>query len=450
MKKLIRLAAALCGGISSVVYAANVTAKPNILIFYADDLGYGELTCYGNKDFRTPNIDTIATNGIRFTQGYVSAPLCSPSRAGLMTGRYQTRFGHENNSMAPGGHLPFSETTLANRLKSLGYATGIIGKWHLGAQPDALPTQRGFDYYYGVTGNPNSYFEPKGFIDSDLSTEVRPVTEKDFYTTDYFGAKAVEWIGKHKAEPWFLYFPFNAVHAPHEAPQKYLDRFANLKDKDHQTMAAMLSGMDDAVGRVLTQLRELGLEQNTLVFFIADNGAPDGEPPGEAPRSGNGPLRGFKHTTWEGGFRVPFMVQWPGKLSAGVVSDIPVIQLDVMPTCVTAAGGQVDPAWNLDGVDMVPFLTGKTAGRPHENLFWRIDGMWAVRHGDWKLVHGKAGTTPPELFNLADDPGEKKNLASVLPERVSELQTLWDNWNAQLADPAEKKNKPLKKAQKKK
>jgi arylsulfatase A-like enzyme len=429
--------------VASAAFAQSAAPrKPNVLLFYADDLGYRELACYGSPEFRTPHIDSIAKNGIRFTSGYVSAPLCSPSRAGLMTGRYQTRFGHENNTMAPEGHLPFTETTLANRMKTLGYATGMTGKWHLGNTPTTLPTARGFDDYYGVMGNPGSYLKPHGLIDSRLGTAPQ-TAPAGFYTTDAFGDWAVDWIGRHKDGPWFLYMPFNAIHGPHEATEKYLGRFAHIADQSQRTLAAMTSAMDDAVGRVLQKVRDLGQERNTLVVFISDNGAPGWQNRG---RNGNLPLRGGKHTTWEGGIRLPFLMQWPGRLPAGVVSDTPVIQLDVMPTCVAAAGGKVDPAWALDGVDLVPFLTGAAKGRPHQTLYWRIDGMWAVRDGDWKLVHGQAGAEPPELFNLAQDIGEKNNLAAKQPEKVKELQALWDKWNQQQADPDAPKDRAAKKA----
>jgi arylsulfatase A-like enzyme len=413
----------LCG----FAFAAGAR-KPNILFFYADDMGYHELGCYGNPDIRSPNIDSIAKNGIRFTQGYVSAPSCSPSRAGLMTGRYQTRFGHENNHAAAVRGLPLTETTLANRLKSLGYATGIAGKWHLGSTPEYLPMKRGFDEYYGVTANPGSYFQPEGFINSRLSAEPRPAPGKDFYTTDAFADWAVDWIGRHQDGPWFLYLPFNAIHNPLEATDKYLQRYAHLSDPRQRTLAAVISAMDAAVGRVLARVKELGQEQDTLVFFISDNG-----PTGPQLHNRNKPLRGQKNTTWEGGIRVPFMMQWPGKLPAGQVSDTPVIQLDVMPTCVVAAGGTVDSAWSLDGVDLMPFLTGTAKGRPHQTFCWRIDGMWAVRDGDWKLVHGRADHPPPELFNLANDVSEQNNLASAQPEKVQTLKALWDAWNARQA-----------------
>jgi arylsulfatase A-like enzyme len=407
----------------------NSARKPNILLIYADDLGYGELGCYGNKTVPTPNIDRLATHGIRCTQGYVSAPLCSPSRAGLMTGRYPTRYGHENNAMGPGKRLPEREVTFAQRLKALGYATGIIGKWHLGGRGTALPMQRGFDDYFGVLGNPGSYTRPRGFIDSSVSPDVQAVKDKDFYTTDAFAARAVHWIEAHKDRPWFLYLPFNAVHAPFEATEKYLKRFPQIAGARERSFAAMLSALDDAVGVVMAKLQELGLEENTLVFFISDNGAP-------TPRGGNGPLRGGKHTTWEGGFRLPFIVQWKGKLPEGKTYDLPVVQLDVLPTCIAAAGGAVNPAWKLDGVNLLPYFRGETTDRPHQTLYWRIDGMWAIRHGDLKLVHATPDKAPPQLFDLSKDIGEKTDLGQARGEDVRTLKVFWDRWNAEQAPPA--------------
>lgn len=414
--------------------------KPNILVIYADDMGYNELSCYGGKHVPTPNIDSLAAGGLRLSQGYVSAPLCSPSRAGLMTGRYQTRFGHENNSMAPGG-LPLTETTLANRLKALGYATCAVGKWHLGNSADRLPTARGFDEYFGVTGNPGSYFTPGGFIDSRVSPTVRQVDDPSFYTTDAFAARAVDWIEKHKGGPWFLYLPFNAIHAPREVTEKYLQRFAHVTNQNDRTLFAMTAAMDDAVGAVLSKIRALGQESNTLIFFISDNGAPNHP-------DGNGVLRGQKHTTWEGGIRLPFLVQWKGHLPAGKVYHEPAVQLDVLPTCVAAAGGAISPAWKLDGVNLLPYLSGENSGRPHQTLYWRIDGMWAIRHGDWKLVHGRAGDDAPELFDLASDISEQRDLAMAQPGKVQELQTLWNTWNEEQAPAQLAKAKAGKKAKK--
>lgn len=253
--------------------ASAETKKPNVLIFYSDDQGWGELGMQGNKEIPTPHIDSLATNGTRFTQGYVAATYCSPSRAGLMTGRYPTRFGHEFNAVARASGLSLKETTIANRLKDLGYATVAIGKWHLGNPPEYHPTKRGFDEFYGTLAN-TPFFHPTNFIDSRKSPEVVAIEDKNFYTTDAYAARAVEWLDEHKKDAWFLYLPFNAQHAPLEAPQKYLDRFPNINDPKRKLFAAMLSAQDDAVGAVLKKVRDLGQEENTLIFYIADNGGP--------------------------------------------------------------------------------------------------------------------------------------------------------------------------------
>jgi arylsulfatase A-like enzyme len=243
----------LCGAMS-VAAAAD---KPNLVIFYADDLGWGETGCQGAKDIPTPHIDSLAANGVRFTQGYVAATYCSPSRAGLMTGRYPTRFGHEFNSVANVTGLHLNETTLADRLKSLGYATACVGKWHLGMSMPYRPTKRGFDEFYGTLAN-TPFFHPRNFVDSRISNDVREITDDTFYTTDAYAERALDWIEKNRSQPKFLYLPFNAQHAPLEAPQKYLDRFKHIGDEKRRTFAAMMSGMDDAIGRVLAKIRQIG------------------------------------------------------------------------------------------------------------------------------------------------------------------------------------------------
>lgn len=420
-------------------WIAADTKKPNLLIFYADDLGYGECGVYGCKDIPTPHIDSIAKQGIKFTQGYVAATYCSPSRAGLMTGRYPTRFGHEFNAVARSSGLSLNETTLAYRLKSMGYATCAIGKWHLGESEPYRPMKRGFDEFFGTLNN-TPFFHPTNFIDSRVSPEVQAITDPTFYTTDQYAARAVDWIEQHKSETWFLYLPFNAQHAPLEAPQKYLDRFPNLTDK-RKIFAAMMSGMDDAIGRVMAKVREIGQEEKSLVFFIGDNGGPTA-----STTSYNGPLRGFKMTTFEGGPRVPYLAQWKGTFPSGLVYEPPVMNLDVVPTIVTAAGGKIDPAWKLDGVDLLPYVTGAKTDRPHETLYWRYGEQWAVRHGDYKLVVSKGGSGSPELYNLASDIGESNDLAAKEPGKVSQLQKLWDRWSAEQAEPTARDNdKPNKK-----
>ena len=409
-------------------FLSSNAAQPNIVIFYADDLGWGELGCQGyTKDIPTPHIDALAKNGLRFTNGYVAATYCSPSRAGLMTGRYPTRFGHEFNTVANTVGLRSDQTTIATRLKTLGYATIAVGKWHLGNQPENLPTKRGFDEFYGTLNN-TPFFHPTNFIDSRISNEVQTVTDPNFYTTDAYADRSIDWIEKNKTKPWFLYLPFNAQHAPLQAPKKYLERFPKITDEKRQLFAAMMASMDDAIGRVVGKIRALGQEENTLIFFIADNGGPTA-----STTSHNGPLRGFKMTTFEGGPRVPYIAQWKGKIPAGKTYDLPVMNLDVLPTAIIAAGGKTDSSWQLDGVDLMPYLTGKLTSRPHQTLYWRYGPQWAIRHGDLKLVVSKGGSGQPELYDLATDIGESKDLASAQPAKVKELQALWDKWNAEQA-----------------
>ena len=422
---------------------AAETKKPNLLIFYADDLGYGECGVYGCKDIPTPNIDTLAKNGIKFSQGYVAATYCSPSRAGLMTGRYPTRFGHEFNAVARVSGLSLKETTLPQRLKGLGYATCAVGKWHLGQSSEYRPTNRGFDEFLGTLNN-TPFFHPTNFIDTRVSNEVQKIEDPDFYTTDEYAKRANDWIRQRKEEPWFLYLPFNAQHAPLEAPKKYLDRFPNLTDK-RKIFAAMMSAMDDAIGSVMETVRNKGQEENTMVFFIGDNGGPT-----QSTTSNNGVLRGFKMNTFEGGPRVPFIAQWKGTFPAGKTYDNPVMNLDVLPTILTAAGAKVDPSWNLDGVDLTPFVTGKNVERPHQNMFWRFGEQWGVRSGDWKLVVSKGGSGNPELYNLANDVGESKDLAAKESAKVSELQKLYDAWSAAQAKPTARDAENPKRGQQKK
>ena len=402
--------------------------KPNVLVILSDDVGWAEYGFQGGKDVPTPNIDSIARNGVRFTQGYVSGPYCSPTRAGLMTGRYQTRFGHENNRVPAVSGLPLKETTIADRLRARGYATCAIGKWHLGVKPEFRPTRRGFDEFFGTLAN-TPYYHPTQFVDSRVSDDVRPVKDDAFYTTEQYAERAVDWLEKNKAKPWFLYLPFNAQHAPLQAPTKYLDRFPDLEGT-RKVFAACMSAMDDAVGRVLAKVRETGQEENTLIVFTSDNGGPTRQT-----TSSNGPLHGFKATTWEGGVRVPFCMQWKGTFPAGKTYEPPIIQLDVLPTALAAAGAEIDPSWKLDGVDLKPYLTGARTGKPHETLYWRFGDQWAVRHGDWKLLVGRGGSGKPELYNLTEDIGENTDLAARSPEKLKELQTVYDTWNAEQADP---------------
>jgi arylsulfatase A-like enzyme len=403
--------------------------KPNVLVILSDDVGWAEYGFQGGKDIPTPHIDSIAKNGVRCTQAYVSGPYCSPTRAGFMTGRYQTRFGHENNRVPVVSGLPLTEKTIADRLKAEGYATCAIGKWHLGVKPEFRPTERGFNEFFGTLAN-TPFFHPTQFVDSRISNNVKAITDEKFYTTEQYADRAIDWIEKNKEKPWFLYMPFNAQHAPLQAPQKYIDRFAHIEDPKRKIFAAVMSGLDDAVGRVLDKVKSLGQEEDTLIVFFSDNGGPTA-----STTSQNGPLRGFKATTWEGGVRVPFAFQWKGKFPAGKVYDHPIIQLDILPTALAAAGAKIDPAWKLDGVDLRPYFTGEKTDRPHESLYWRFGQQWAVRHGDMKLVVANRGSGKPELYDLADDIGEKNDLAKTQKAKFDELQKVYDTWNAQQAEP---------------
>jgi arylsulfatase A-like enzyme len=418
--------------------AETPARKPNIVMVLADDLGYADLGFQGCRDIPTPHLDALAAAGVRCTNGYVSGPYCSPTRAGLMSGRYQTRFGHEFNPSAADAGLPLAVTTLADRLQRAGYATGLVGKWHLGDQPQFHPLRRGFQEFYGFLEGAHDYFVSRG-----VYRGTEPADERE-YLTDAFGREAVRFIDQHRAEPFFLYLAFNAVHTPMQADDARLAKFAGLAAPQRRTYAAMLSAMDDAVGRVRQKLREVAVEEDTLLFFCSDNGGPT-MPGVTVNGSSNHPLRGSKRTTLEGGIRVPFVVSWPRRLQPGVYHN-PVIQLDVTPTALAAAGMSVSPDEQFDGVDLLPFLRGEKPGVPHETLYWRFGEQTAIRRGDFKLVRydrnadtltGQAnqGVTAARLYRLSADVGETRDLAAAMPEKVQELQAAWDEWNATLAPP---------------
>jgi arylsulfatase A-like enzyme len=415
--------------------AAADTPKPNIVVIVGDDMGYADVGFHGCRDIPTPHLDALAKAGTRFTNGYVSGPYCSPTRAGLLTGRYQTRFGHEFNPGAgPDVGLPLTETTLADRLRAAGYVTGLVGKWHLGVGP-RHPQRRGFDEFFGFLGGAHPYFAGKGKAGTILrGTAAVDETE---YLTDAFKREAVAFVERHRAKPFFLYLAFNAVHTPMQATDAGLTRFTTIPNPQRRTYAAMMASMDDAVGAVRAKLRELKLDENTLVFFVSDNGGPT-MPGTSVNGSVNTPLRGSKRTTLEGGVRVPYLISWPGRIPAGRTFDHPAIQLDFAPTALAAAGVEVRPDWRMEGVNLLPYLTGQNAGRPHVALYWRFGQQMAVRHGDFKLVRydaaadgGPPGTaTPPRLYNLASDIGEATDLTEREPTRVKDMQATWTTWNA--------------------
>jgi arylsulfatase A-like enzyme len=414
--------------VAGTATAAEPTKRPNVIVIVGDDMGYADVGFHGCKDIPTPHLDALAKSGVQFTNGYVSGPYCSPTRAGLLTGRYQTRFGHEFN---PGGGgkqgLPLTEGTLADRMKAAGYRTALVGKWHLGTD-ERHPQKRGFDDFFGFLGGAHDYFKPEGILRGH-----EPAKEKE-YLTDAFGREAVAFIDANKSKPFFLYLAFNAVHTPMQADDPRLKKFEAIPDKQRRTYAAMMSALDDAVGRVTKKLAEENLTDDTLITFVSDNGGPmmtgvtvNG--------SINAPLRGSKRTTLEGGIRVPFLVSWPGRLKNTVTCDAPVIQLDLHATALAAARVQPKAEWKLEGVDLLPYLAGQEKAVPHDALFWRFGKQMAIRQGDWKLVRydlaaeDKKGTSDAKLYNLKDDIGEATDLSDKHPEKVKALQAAWDAWD---------------------
>ena len=404
--------------------------RPNILLIVGDDMGYADVGFHGCKDIPTPHLDALAAAGVRCTQGYVTGPYCSPTRAALLTGRQQNRFGHEYNPNGNNG-LPLSETTLPERLAKAGYVTGMVGKWHLGAKPEHTPTRRGFTEFFGFLGGAHSYFN-KGSI----LRGTEPVKEMD-YTTDAFGREASAFVQAHKDKPWFLYLAFNAVHTPMDATDARLAKFAAITDKKRRTYAAMMSALDDNVGRVRQALKESGQAERTIILFISDNGGPTMN--GTTTNgSSNAPLRGSKRTTLEGGIRVPFLIAWPGQLKPAVY-DFPVVQLDLHATALAAAGVNVGPEAKLEGVDLLPHFSGAKKEAPHDALYWRFGAQMAIREGDWKLVRydGNADTnngkaqpvSAVKLYDLSKDIHEDRDLSAEQPEKVKQLQARWDEWN---------------------
>ncbi len=406
--------------------------KPNILIFYVDDMGWAQPGCYGGKMAPTPNMDALAKGGVRFTDGYSSGCICSPGRVGLLTGRYQARTGHDANPQRAGRELLLTETTMAQRLKTAGYTTGIVGKWHLGdTSAEFMPLARGFDFAVGSVGNLGEGKGPSFYRGKEKLNELAGAP----ITSPVYAREAIGFLEQSKDKPWFLYLAFNAVHAPHVASAKWLEKFKSLPRHDQQ-YAALVAEADEAVGDVMAKLRAMKQEEDTLIFLISDNG-------GAYQNAEMGGLRGHKWYVWEGGVRVSWIAAWKGRVPGGRVSHEPVIQLDVLPTALAAANvawasAQDAPAKAdatlLDGVNLLPLLEGKTDKLAPRELYFRFGVQHAVRAGDWKLV--KAGKDmEPMLVNLAQDPGEQKDLSEENPAKKSELQALFDKWDSTMKPP---------------
>ncbi len=434
------LSAALVWGVAALCCLPSGTwgsDKPNIIVIFTDDHGYSDLSCQGvQQDIRTPNIDGLAAGGVRMESGYVTAPQCVPSRAGLMTGQYQNRFGVESNGESLEGFN--GRRTIAERLKAAGYATGMTGKWHLGPAPEI--THHGFDdVYYKVANRP-------GWANFDLEGNDRPggPENSEMYHLDANSEAACAFIKRHHDEPFFFYCAYRAPHVPLDAPPKYLNRFQGDMPQRRRQALAMISAIDDGVGRIMQTLRAYGLEEKTLIFLIGDNGAPlkihKRDEPGGGPGwdgSLNDPLNGEKGMLTEGGIRVPFVVYWKDHIPGGRIFREPVISLDVAATAVALAGLPADP--QLDGVNLMPFLTGQRQGAPHEVLFWRWIAQSAVREGRWKYLRGGSREY---LFDMVSDCEEKHNLINDHAEIAIRLKQKLETWTNSL-DPPGLATKPM-------
>lgn len=404
--------------------------KPNIVFILSDDAGYADFSHQQSAEMKTPHISSLAQRGVFFKTSYVSAPVCSPSRAGLLTGRYQNRFGFVYNlriDKPEKAHhidlgIDLQEKTIADHLKALGYKTAAFGKWHVGYRGDYHPNQRGFDEFFGLVGGHRSYWpDPKK---SNLNTRIerngKPIAESEVrYVTDMLGDEACSFIRKNKEQPFFVYLSFTAVHAPMHADDDRLKLYAHIKDKNRRTLAAMTQALDDNIGKVDQCLKELGLRDNTLVIFLNDNGGATNN------YSSNQPLRGHKGQLYEGGLRVPFMMAWPGKIKGGQTYDHPVISLDILPTCLAAAGGkQIPGTAPFDGVNLFDFINNQSKQRPHKKLYWKFYSQ-GMRSDDWKYIENKKGKW---LFDLSKDPNETTNLAQKHPAKVKELSQDLKSW----------------------
>jgi arylsulfatase A-like enzyme len=432
--------------ISNKVVKSN---QPNIIIILTDDQGYGDVGFNGCKDIPTPNIDQIATNGVVFRNAYVTYSVCAPSRAGLLTGRYQDRFGYSRNPL----YKPFDSTMgvslnekfLPEYLKQSGYKTMGIGKWHLGVYENFRPWNRGFDEYFGFLGGGHRYFpeeltitdqnEPKNEGQSYRTKLIRnnDVVEETEYLTDAFSREAVSFIDKNAKNPFFLYLAYNAPHAPLQASEKYLNRFSDIKDPKRKTYAAMVSAVDDGVGEVLNKLKKLNILDNTIIIFLSDNGGPK-----QDNASDNGELRGGKGSLFEGGIRVPFAIQWPKQIKAGIEYNQSISSLDIFATIIANAtdiktANLKNP---LDGIDILPFLKGQKENAPHEYLFWRQydQKKYAIVHeSGMKLLNQKDSII--NVYNLKSDIKEQNDIKEKSKDIITKFDDERKKWEANMIAP---------------
>jgi len=438
MKKRFLLSLAITLSFYTIFAFANTPEKkPNFILIVADDLGYADLSLTGSKQIHTPNIDRLAEQGVNFTQGYVTAPVCSPSRAGLITGRHQVHFGHDNNigGSQPGFDanylgLPLTEVTIADRLKKLGYVSGLVGKWHLGAEPHFHPLKRGFDEFWGYTGGGHDYFisrpDGKGY---KCPLECNYKTPQEItYITDDKGDECVDFIKRHKDEPFFLFASFNAPHAPMQATEADLELFKNIADIKRRTYCAMVHRLDVNIGRIMQTVEEEGLSENTMIVFISDNGGPV-----NSNGSINAPLNGQKGILLEGGIRVPFIMKWTKRIPSGEIFEKPVTSLDFAATFFEEAGGNINGESKMDGVNLIPYLNGTINSVPHESLNWRFTISAAIRDGDWKLV--RLPDRLPMLYYLPDDISEQNNIALQNLKQTEAMLKKLGEWDVQQPHP---------------
>ena len=399
----------------------NNYLRPNIIIILVDDAGYADFGFMGSRDLQTPNIDKLAKTAVRFTDAHVSASVCSPSRAGLLTGKYQQRFGYECNEGEGYTGLGVEQILLPKLLQEQGYSTAAFGKWHLGFEYGQQPLQKGFSYHYGFLSGSRSYFYRPGKDDSSLAKsavmENGQQVKFEGYLTDVLGDKAADYIRLNKHRPFFMYWAPNAVHTPMEAGTADMERFSG---HPRQKLAAMTFALDRAVGKIIAELKEQGLFENTMIVFLSDNGGAENN------QSSNYPWKGFKGNKFEGGHRVPFFISWPKRTGSVRMLNGLSSSLDLFPTALEAAGIRLSSSPQLDGVSLLPFLTRAKRGDPHQQLVWRKGDAAAIRYGPYKLI--RVVGAGERLYDLSNDHGETKDLQFARPAIFSMLMKKLKAW----------------------
>ena len=411
--------------------------RPNVVLILADDLGYADTGYTGCKDFETPNIDRLAENGIVCTNGYASHPFCAPTRAGILTGRNQHRFGFQENPgpKFSGFGLPETEITLPELLSKAGYQNALVGKWHLGVEEKHHPLNRGFQEFFGFFPGGHDYHSSDP-AETDIHSWTHPLEHNgksvavEGYLTDQLTDSAVEFIKSEKDSPFFLFMSYNAPHTPLQASEEYLNRVGDIEDSTLRIYAAMIVAMDDGIGKIMATLEQEGLLENTLVFFMSDNGGSPAAP------SNNLPFRGVKGTALEGGIHVPYLVYWKGKLAPGTY-DKPVVSYDVFSTALAIAGADMPDDRVIDSKNLLPYLSGENKEAPHKHLFWQLaDLQWAIRSESDKAINVAGEST--YLFDMFTDLGESEDLSSTKPQTVRSLEETFHQWRQDLPEPTHK------------